>query len=179
MTVKANERSAWLREHAVQVRSTAPDDDDFTDLEPMLEALAGVRIVLLGEPSHGDGATFDAKTRLVRFLHQTLGFSVLAFESGLYDCDHVWRALREGVEVGEAIRLGIHDVWRDSRQARPLLRYLGDRAVSDHPLILSGFDCQVSGEASPRFLVDELGRFLRSPGPGLLDPLEWRAPSSC
>ena len=41
---------------------------------------------MLGEHPYDDGTTFVAKTRLVRFLHEQMGFNVLAFESGLYDC---------------------------------------------------------------------------------------------
>ena len=74
-----------LLELAVPLRSIDPDDEDFADLAPLAAVLSGVRVVQLGEQSHGDGAAFFAKARLIRYLHRELGFTVLAFESGLWD----------------------------------------------------------------------------------------------
>jgi erythromycin esterase len=54
------------------------------DLESLRELIADMRIVLLGEQTHGDGATFDAKVELIKFLHDELGFDIVAFESPLY-----------------------------------------------------------------------------------------------
>lgn len=68
-------RVSWLADHAVRLRSIDPADDDFRDLEPLRVTLAGVRVVLLGEQNHGDGTTFLAKTRLIRFLHERMGHS--------------------------------------------------------------------------------------------------------
>src|SRR6185369_4170315 len=79
----ADRRVQWLADHAVRLRSIAPDDVDFKDLEPLRATLKSVRVVLLGEQSHGDGNTFLVKTRLIRFLHEQMGFDVLVFESGL------------------------------------------------------------------------------------------------
>src|SRR5579864_1991081 len=58
-----SERIAWLKSHAAQLRSIDPADADFADLEPIRRAIGEARIVMLGEQSHGDGATFRAKTR--------------------------------------------------------------------------------------------------------------------
>ncbi len=52
-------------------------DDDFSDLAPLAAAIGDARIVQLGETTHGDGAAFLAKVRLVKFLHQHHGFDVL------------------------------------------------------------------------------------------------------
>ena len=92
-------RVAWLREHAVEVRSIAPLDEDFSDLAPLAAAIGGARVVQLGEASHGDGASFDAKARLVRFLHQQMGFDALAWESGFFDLSLVEQALRQALPV--------------------------------------------------------------------------------
>lgn len=47
--VGTEERVAWLREHAVEVRSIAPLDEDFSDLAPLAATIGGARVVQLGE----------------------------------------------------------------------------------------------------------------------------------
>ncbi len=90
----------WLKSHAIAVRAIdepKPDEpEDFSDLEPLRAIIGEARVVGLGEQSHGDGATFKAKCRLVRFLHQRMDFDVLAWESGLFDCRARRRTLRQG-----------------------------------------------------------------------------------
>jgi erythromycin esterase-like protein len=95
---------AWLQAHAIPLRATPPDPDDFADLEPLRETLGRARIVVLGEGSHGEGTTFAVKTRLVRFLHQRLGYDVLAFESGFYDCWKAWQRIEAGEDAAAAFR---------------------------------------------------------------------------
>jgi erythromycin esterase len=87
------EAVAWLGDHALRLESIDPGHVDFSDLEGLKPILPGVQVVMLGEPSHGDGTTFSAKIRLIKFLHQEMGFDVLAFESGFYDCRNAWRRM--------------------------------------------------------------------------------------
>jgi erythromycin esterase len=115
-------RVAWLKKHAQPLRSIDPQDADFADLEAFRRAIGAARIVMLGEQTHGDGATFQAKTRLIRFLHEKCGFDVLAFESGLYDCHKAWELLREGKTTPEkAVANGVFAIWTQSEQVRPLI----------------------------------------------------------
>src|SRR5688572_18743770 len=53
-------RIAWLTANAAPIGSIDPSipDDDFSDLEPIRRAVGNSRVVMLGEQSHGDGATF-------------------------------------------------------------------------------------------------------------------------
>ena len=71
----------WLRVNVDPIRSVDPSDTDFSDLAPLKSAIGDSRIVMLGEQTHGDGTTFLAKTRLIQFLHQEMGFDVIAFRS--------------------------------------------------------------------------------------------------
>jgi erythromycin esterase len=165
------DRVAWLQKHAASIRSINPDDTDFADLEPFRRAIGDARIVMLGEQTHGDGVTFLAKTRLIRFLHEKCGFDVLAFESGLYDCRKAWEVLRAGKTAPEkAVAQGVFAIWTQSQQVRPLMEYLGQQAKTPRPLELAGFDCQFTAEASSVSLVDDLSAFIKTlPKEGFLE----------
>ncbi|HLY02316.1 MAG TPA: erythromycin esterase family protein [Candidatus Cybelea sp.] len=148
-------RVAYLRLHAVTVRSISPDDRDFSDLEPLRQAIGSRQIVMLGEESHGDGATFLAKTRLIEFLHERMGFNVLAFESGFYDMHRAWEDLTSGTDSLQAIRSGVFGIWTNSQQTQPLWRYIGSQSRTAKPLLLAGIDSQFTSTASTQhFLAD-------------------------
>jgi len=61
---------------SVTVRSLDAMDLDFSDLSRLKVAIGDARIVMLGEQSHADGATFKAKVRLIKFLHQEMGYGM-------------------------------------------------------------------------------------------------------
>ena len=147
----------WLREHAIPLRTAASGDDDFADLEPLRETLGRARIVVLGEGSHGEGTTFTVKTRLVRFLHERLGYDVLAFESGFYECWKAQQRIAAGEDPAAAFRGAVFKVWTASRQVQPLIDDFARAARSPHPLELTGFDPQFTGALSASF-ADDLKR---------------------
>ena len=157
-------RVTWLRDHAVPVRTIAPDAEDFRDLEPLREVLRDVRVVLLGESTHGSGSDLLAKTRLVKFLHQELGYDLLAFESGLYEMSVAWDSLRSGMPGAAAIELGTWGLWTGSRQMQPLIRYLAEQAHGPAPLQISGFDNQFLYRRASAGFVEDLERVLSSRG---------------
>src|SRR5262249_30742521 len=160
-------------EHAAEIDSIDFDDNEFDDLEAFGKAVGNARMVMLGEQTHGDGTAFRAKARLIRFLHEELGFDVLAFESGFYDMHKVWERIRAGDDAAKAARSGMFGMWSQSRQVRPLIDYIGERADSSRPLELTGFDCQFSGRASKDHLVDDLVEFLAKHGFDVATIADW------
>lgn len=144
-------RIAWLSRNAIQINSIDPTiaNDDFADLKPLKAAIGNSRIVVLGEQSHGDGATFLAKGRLVKFLHQRMGFDVLAWEGGLFNCHDMDAAVRDpALPIDEAMRRGLYPIWAMSAQVRPVFEYARSVATTDRPLEMIGFDDQFSGTGS-------------------------------
>lgn len=133
---------AWLEENAVPLK-TLRCDAPLDDLLALKETLADVRIVQLGEESHGDGPAFQAKCRLVKFLHEELGFDVLAFEAGLFECDRANAMLAEG-KVRDAMFASVPGVWRVA-ETRPVFQHLADSAKGERPLRLAGWDLQATG----------------------------------
>ena len=142
------------------VRSIDPLDTVYTDLQFLKEELKDVDIIGLGEQSHGDGATFLAKSRLIRFLQEEMGFRVLAFESGMLDGVLAQQALEEGVPIDSASRLALFKIWSQSRQVKDLRRYA---AQTPSPFVLPvlGFDCQFSGNLGVERRRDSIVQFFR------------------
>jgi erythromycin esterase len=165
-----DERAAWLREHVVPVRTIDPEDEDFGDLEPLVERIGAARVVALGEQSHGDGATFLAKHRLIRFLHQRMGFDVLLWESGMFDCRRIDGALGAGLGAAQAALLGIFRIFGESGQVLPLLDYARSTRASLRPLEMGGFDCQFSAADARAELHGHLARFFGALDAGILEP---------
>jgi erythromycin esterase len=139
-TLSRTQRIEALRVHVHPIRSIAPSDTNFSDLAPLKNAIGDRKMVMLGEPTHGDGSVFRAKSRLVRFLHEEMDFGVLAFESGLYDL----RAATDSADTPDAyLQAAVDNLsrpWAKSEQARPALRYAAQTQTSDDPLHLAGID---------------------------------------
>jgi len=173
---QAQDPVAWLTQHAVPIRSIQFDDDDFSDLAPLKAAIGGSRVVLLGEQTHGDGACFAAKARLVRFLHSEMGFDVLAWESGMDEMRRVDRALVGGADVAECQRLGLFGIWSLSQQVRPLLDYVKVSKATPRPLEMAGVDSQVTSDASASPWPREVVEFFDKADTGLLTPQQRAAP---
>jgi erythromycin esterase len=163
----------WLASQAIPVASIDPGSMDFSDLQPLREVIGDARVVLLGEQSHGDGTVFLAKTRLIEFLHQEMGFDVLAFESGLFDMRKAWEAMVQGRDAREAFSTGVFGIWAGSAEVQPLIAYLGEVAHSDHPLELAGFDCKFTASGSRDSFVSDLEAFLEGQGSPLPADARW------
>ncbi len=72
------------------IQSIDPKNTNYDDLAFLKSILKDKQVVLLGEQEHGDGASLSAKIRLIQFLHQEMGFNVIAFETGFYQASTSW-----------------------------------------------------------------------------------------
>jgi erythromycin esterase-like protein len=143
---------ASLPIHAV--RSISPTDTDFRDLDFLKAEIGAARVVMLGEPTHGEGNVFEAKIRLLRFLREQMGFTTVAFESGFYDLHKAQQALEAGRPAQEAIGNSVFTTWTGAQEFQAVLPLLGKSGMR-----VAGFDPQLSGEYSGD-MVDELRGFL-------------------
>ncbi len=159
----ADPRIGALKQVSSPVRSIDPDDTNFADLVAFKKAIGNARIVQLGEQSHGDGATFWAKARLIRFLHEKMGFEVLAWESGLYDCERMQRLLNQSdISPRTAMEAGIFPIWSASGHLDPVFTYARATLSTPKPLLMTGFDCQFSGRGASKACASELLFFLET-----------------
>lgn len=156
----------WLLKNAVAIHSLDATSDDFSDLEPLADAIGNARVVQLGEPSHGAGTAFLAKARLVKFLHQRLGFDVLIWESGFYDVSLAQAGMRGSDDALTAARRGLFSLWTEASEARAVFEYVKSSQSSPRPIDLAGFDMQTTANES----VGRYGPELQAFTTGLRDP---------
>lgn len=141
-TITINEKVEWLKQNAVPI-SIDPTNEDFKDLQPLKKIISDAEMVLLGEQTHGDGATFEAKCRLVKFLHQHMNFDVLAFESGFFICDKAnYEIHRKGIDPYTAFQNSLNPVWSYAKQLETLQTYISKTRKTNDPLEICGFDPQ-------------------------------------
>jgi len=152
------EKSKSLEPVLQTIKTIDPKDEDYSDLQFLKKIIErdSVQVILLGEQTHGDGSTFLAKSRIIKFLHKEAGFDVLAFESGLFDCTNAWNDIQRTGNYSEGIRKAVFPIWVNSNECEELVRYLQSTLHTTRPLELSGFDSQLTGYESCQLLLEQL-----------------------
>ncbi|MFJ4953664.1 erythromycin esterase family protein [Streptomyces sp. NPDC088760] len=75
----------WLKENALLLKNLHPEASEpgHGDLEPLREVLGDVRVLGMGEATHGTSEFFRLKHLLLRFLVEEMGFTALAMEASV------------------------------------------------------------------------------------------------
>lgn len=144
----------WIAANHHPIRSLHSRYSD--DLQFLKPRIGTRRLVQLGESGHGVREFNRARVRLIRFLHQEMGFEVLAFESGIYDCWYANERLATAT-AEQSMRDCIYGVWH-TEELVELFEYVRHTQGTNRPLILAGFDMKNSAshtiQSSPAFLHD-------------------------
>jgi len=116
---------------------------EITDIGPVVHALCGKRVALLGEPPmHGFGKTLEFKVELVRRLVEECHYDALFVESGTYDYINVERKLKSGKDVTDSmISAAIGGLWAN-KEVQALIPFLREK-VKAGSLTLGGLDDQI------------------------------------
>jgi erythromycin esterase len=140
-TVK-QEWKDWIKNNHHKIRSLSADDLDFSDLQFLHPLIGDRRLVQLGESSHGVSQFNQAKVRLIKFLHQEMGFDVIAFESSIYESFFA-NENADSLSALDIMKNSIYGVWH-CQEALELFKYIKETRDTSRPLILAGFDIQIS-----------------------------------
>lgn len=137
---------------AVTINSIDWENVDYSDLNKLIPILKNVTVLALGESRHDDGSTFKAKMRLVKFLHEKMGFEVLAFESSFYGGT---LANAEMDKENSNLVTANRNVggWFNSEYGYQLLQYAKDTRKTKSSLILAGFDMEKLPNAVPNTIA--------------------------
>ena len=138
----AQQQGNWLENNIIPIRTLAPEDEDYADLMPLKEKIGQARVVMLGEQEHGDGSTYAAKSRMAKFLHQEMGFNIVAFESGFFGVNKAWDDYRAGKAVYQKVLDQLYIFWPESTMCAEFFQYVENSQNTARPITLSGFDNQ-------------------------------------
>ncbi|MFJ9772916.1 erythromycin esterase family protein [Kitasatospora sp. NPDC101157] len=152
----------WLAANAVPLDSLDAGHPA-ADLAPLRPVLDGVRIVGLGESTHGTAEFFRLKHRLLEFLVRELGFGALAMEASAASAEAVDAYVRYGTgdPVAALDRLGFW-TWK-TYEVLALVEWLREhnRALPEARRVrFVGIDPQRSADSA-----GELHAFLRQVAP--------------
>jgi erythromycin esterase len=158
----------WLNKHTIPVKipdsAENKDVDDYKEFQKLIPILKDKKIVLLGEEDHVYASTFEAKVRLIKFLHKYLGFNVLAFETDLYTTGNAYRRFSISQDSRE-LKNSLYAFWGSVKSTEPLFEYIKSSQSTSSPLKFIGFDNQII----PRYaFADSIDAFLKRKGSHIL-----------
>lgn len=132
--------AAWVTQNSFPIRSVTYDLD-FSDLSFLTAMIGDKPIVQLGESTHGSKEFNHIKTRMIKFLHQNMGFNVVAFESGFFGGLYVDD--RRATFTADQSMNYIFSIWH-TNEVYELFRYIRETQSTSQPIRLIGFDTQIS-----------------------------------
>lgn len=146
--------SEWMVENSNGIALS--DTTNYQDLDFLRDILKEKRIVFLGESGHGVAEYTILKSRIIRYLHEDLGFDVLAFEANSADA-FAADYFNSYSNVDSTIYNSISTLWH-VEEIVPLFRYINSTHSTNDPLIVQGVDItQSNGSyAFSRFLYEQI-----------------------
>lgn len=134
----------WINGHAKILNE--PTSQTTEDLSFLKEAVHDKRIVVLGESTHGAKEMNQSKIRMIKYLHEEMGYDVIAFETGLGEAAAVQQNF-DNLTATEAMKQSLYVVWQ-TEEVEQLFIYMKEQKEKGKPLTLSGFDMNLFYKSS-------------------------------
>ncbi|HVI45106.1 MAG TPA: erythromycin esterase family protein [Chitinophaga sp.] len=133
----------------------------FADDNRIRSILTGNKILLLGDQTHREGTVTTMKIRLIRYLHEQLGYNVLLFEDDFFSLYQLNKQMTDGNFSRADDAFG--PILADNEEFTGLLDYLRETYRKGSPLQVYGFDAQIFNDNNEA-LVTALASYMRSRG---------------
>lgn len=137
--------NSWLNTNEKQIKDVTKeikslDSENYKDLEFLKPILKDKTVVCLGENFHRVAEYSSMKIRIIKYLHENLGFDVIAFESGLGECAATYENA-DKLTSKNMMKNSIFTIWH-SKETLGLFNYIKKQKKSNNPLYLAGYDMQ-------------------------------------
>ncbi len=138
--------AAWMKQTAIPL-STVEAGHGFADLAPLTPVLSGVRVVGLGESTHGTREFFQLKHRMFEYLVNEHGFTVFGIEANFTEAFAVDHYVLTGEGDPARALAGLHFWTWNTEEVLALIHWM--RAYNADPahtrkLRFYGMDSQYS-----------------------------------
>ncbi|MHA6799962.1 erythromycin esterase family protein [Bounagaea algeriensis] len=159
--------SRWLQHNAASLEGLDPEAD-LDDLEPLRAITGDARVVGIGEGAHFVAEFTALRQRVLRFLAERCGFTVLAFEFGFSEGYQLDGWLRG---EGDADALSGLSGTTAAGANQGLARWLRRHNAGPHPLRFAGLDVPIAG-GSLRPALEPVVEYLREVDPDLVPQVQ-------
>ena len=135
----------WIKENAVVLKSVKAESG-FEDLNALKEILKNVKIVGLGEATHGTKEFFQMKHRMIEFLVKKMGYNVIAIEASYAGCNLINDYIDSNKGDFQSIlgSLGLHVNTQEFSDLITWMRDYNSTVTNDKKIKFVGFDFQVN-----------------------------------
>ncbi|HVG14428.1 MAG TPA: erythromycin esterase family protein [Chitinophagaceae bacterium] len=158
-----NEIKKYVQAKAVAIASIDPHSTDNSDLEVMGQAIGNARIVMMGDQDHEDAPALTAKTRIIKYLHEKMGFNVIAFENSFIESTYYWNeVISRKLPLDSFVKKYISITWRSCGTSPLFHDYLPSTLNTSQPLHISGVD-NVNAAPYTVPLLDSMLRVFKIP----------------
>jgi len=134
----------WIRSNAIPLDSVEAGRG-FRDLQPLKKLFKDVRIVGLGEATHGSREFFQFKHRMLEFLVKELGFQIFAIEASYAGCNNINNYVLYGKgDPAEALASQKFWTW-DTEEVRDMIQWMREyntEVPGDKKVKFLGYDLQ-------------------------------------
>jgi erythromycin esterase len=137
-----NTLNAYIRSNTVSIENSNSE----YDFHEIAKSIKDKRFVFLGEQHHGDLTTFQLKSKLVKYLHDSLGYNILAFEGDFFALNYQNDTINFDSRDLRFYKYNIMPVWSEcSFFDKFVNEEFINQSLEKPKLKLVGFDCQPSG----------------------------------
>ncbi len=160
----------YLATHAVPLKSVQAGNG-FEDLKPLERVMKGVRVVGLGEATHGTREFFQFKHRMLEFLVEKMGFTAFAIEASYPACMNI----NDYVVYGKgdpATALASQGFWTwNTEEVLGMMKWMreyNNKLPEEKRIRFLGFDMQ----GGYNYAMDAIREYLRKVAPDHLPEAE-------
>ncbi len=147
----------FVIESSSPIENIDPENKNFNGFEKIADAIGDSRVVFLGEQDHGDAPTFLAKTKIIKYLHEKMGFNVIVFESNFLGLN---QSLANKADLSFSTREDYRDfifpIWTNCIECADLFNYIDSSFSSSNPIHVSGMDPRLYLSGGRQFPITQI-----------------------